>query len=213
MEKENITTSDEEKSQKRGPKQTAKISFVTIRLIKAFREKKISAEQAAKEAGLSVPSFYRYSKLDKAELCQMARKTQYEAMTPQEQEIYDRSLKQHKAFYETMRRVHERQQQVKNRIEIHKLLSEAKYSKGKTKHDRDITLEKENLEHLSQLSEELLDDREMKCFLCEKIFFVHDKHIYAYKTKIANKIKYFCSRSCCLLAKKRYGAELKRAKK
>lgn len=108
---------EDKKNENRGPRKTTKITFAIVHKIKAFKQKQISAETAAEEAGMPISTFYRYSKMDIQELYAMARETQYEAMTPEQRQSYDAQMERQRKFASIVASVNERRKLEQERFE------------------------------------------------------------------------------------------------
>lgn len=203
---------EDDKKVNRGPRKTTKITYPIVRKIKAFLEKKLSAEAAAEEAGMPISTFYRYSKMELQDLYALARETQQEAMTPEQRANYDAQMERHKKFKAIMDELeeHRRQEQAQRELKRQELARE--YLKGRAKHVRNVRAEMKAKEQMNRATEDLFVERETKCDLCKKTFMIEDKRVYAYKGTINGRVRYFCSRRCYLIGMKRKSVPGKKVK-
>lgn len=203
-----------EQDTKKRTRKKVKVSFETVRLIKDYQDKKFTTEQAAEAAGMPTSTFFRYAKMEQEKLYELARQTQYEAMSSKEQAVYDESIEKHKKFAAAMANVRACHKLVLEKREAKEQKSEEEYAKHMNKRTTVIRIsKKETLGSPTQI-DSLLSGSERTCEMCSKIFYIKGTDSYQYKRHIKGKSRYCCSWNCYNKMLKHYGVEgRKRAKK
>lgn len=203
-----------EQGTKKRTRKKVKVSFETVRLIKDYQDKKSTTEQAAEAAGMPTSTFFRYAKMEQEKLYELARQTQYEAMSPKEQAVYDESIEKHKKFAAAMANIRACHKLVLEKREAKEQKSREEYAKHMNKRTTVIRIpKKEPLGNPTQI-DSILNGSERTCEMCSKVFYIKGVDSYQYKRHIKGKPRYCCSWNCYNKMLKHYGVEgRKRAKK
>lgn len=201
MNEEKETGSAQEQNQKRGRKSTTKVTFATVRIIKSFLDQKTTAEEAAKEAGMPISTFYRYAKMELKQLSAIARETLRAGMTPEQRESYDKAWEQSQKFKAVLDKARERQAETRAKFSRKAELEAVAAAKKKAGRPAKSTLEV--TEHNNKPSDEGFTNTKAECYFCKNPFVIQDRANHAYKSIIGGKPKYCCSYSCHLALQKR----------
>lgn len=201
-------TPAKELPKKRGRKPSVVITFDKVRIFKSFMDKKLSAKEAAAEAEMPESTFYWYAKMDMPELIKLAQKSQYEAMSPEEQKAYDTKVKRDQEFHETLNKVKAFQKLRDAKRQTLQAKKQAEYAAQQKKHPLKSRVWGKDGDN--KLTDSFLSYQEMKCYICGKVFMVPDKVRYTYKKDINGRQRFCCSYVCLNILKKR---SRKKAKK
>lgn len=203
-----------EQDTKKRTRKKVKVSFETVRLIKDYQDKKFTTEQAAEAAGMPTSTFFRHAKMEQEKLYELARQTQYEAMSSKEQAVYDESIEKHKKFAAAMANVRACHKLVLEKREAKEQKSREEYAKHMNKRGSSIRIHKKESLGTPNLIDSVLNASERTCEMCSKIFYIKGTDSYQYKRQIKGKARYCCSWNCYNKMLKHYGVEgRKRAKK